>query len=144
MLIVVPACRSQNRQHAQKWSHHHAGSQCCCYASWTEMKEKQYADIKPCHGTTKKGRRKPTNKLCTPTPTAAVFLTAFTGMYFLLPHVKTAAQMGTDGLFRKQRASQMHFRHAKMHEVAAKGNDAVVLIHAYKCTYSKCLAWQVI
>lgn len=87
-LIVVPACRSQNRQHAQKWSHHHGGSHCCCYASWREMKEKQYADIKPCQGTTKKGHRKPTNKLCTLTPTAAVFSTAFTGMYFLLPHVK--------------------------------------------------------
>lgn len=52
------------------------------------MKEKQYADIKPCQGTTKKGRRKPTNKLCTLTPTAAVSFTAFTGMYIFLPHEK--------------------------------------------------------
>lgn len=46
---------------------------------------------------------------------------------------KTAAQMGTEGLFHKQRASEIHFRHAKMHEVAAKVNEAV-LIHVYKCT----------
>lgn len=41
--------------------------------------------------------------------------------------------MGTEGLFHKQRALEIHFRHAKMHEVAAKVNEAV-LIHVYKCT----------
>lgn len=41
--------------------------------------------------------------------------------------------MGTEGLFHKQRASEIHSRHAKMHEVAAKVNEAV-LIHVYKCT----------
>lgn len=130
----------------KKKVYHQGSSHFCFYAFCTKKKEKQHTDIKPSQGTINKGHSKLTSqhtsppKLCTFTPTAAVSFMVFTGMYLLLPHVKKGTPKG---LFHEQRASQIHFRYAKVHKLLQR---LMMLLSPPMPinAFSKNLAWQVI